>query len=333
MRAMRLGYSALVTLVVASAVYGQAGPSVSNVVATQMPGAQKRIQITYNLTDPDSSQVTVWVLAGRVVNGAVPIWDIPVISTTGDVGPNIAPGTATKTIIWDAAADVPGAAGNFRVRVYADDANGMANMVFVPQDPQHQLEGFWIDKYEVTNQRYCEFLNAGGHDSNWDSQQEITKNGSIYTVFAGRANYPVRFVSYDDATAFATWLSQREGRLYRIPTPEEWYKAAAWDPAALKDWRYGFRSDSIDCDRCVYSGCPGPQEVGSRGTTSSYGCYDLSGNVWEFTTEQSGNDRNLRGGSWVMDESYCRCTARSGFVAPSLRYFTYGFRLVLNLNR
>jgi len=57
----------------------------------------------------------------------------------------------------------------------------------------------------------------------------------------------VRFVSYEDAVAMADWLSQRDGRTYRLPTEEEWEKAAAWDTSLQKHWNWGFLSDNITC--------------------------------------------------------------------------------------
>ncbi|MFH1108000.1 MAG: SUMF1/EgtB/PvdO family nonheme iron enzyme [Planctomycetota bacterium] len=66
-----------------------------------------------------------------------------------------------------------------------------------------------------------------------------------YAVLPGRQNYPVRFVSALDAEGYAAWLSTREHRTYRLPTEQEWEKAAAWDPTISRFWTYGFQSDSM----------------------------------------------------------------------------------------
>jgi len=321
---------------------------VENVTAVQMPGAERRVQIQYDISDADSGLCTVWVLAGRVVDDEVPAWDIPAITLTGtnSIGPNVTttPTPVRKTVIWDAGADIPGIAGRFRIRVYADDGNGMANMVFVAQDAQYSLGGYWIDKYEVTNQRYCEYLNsvdAARATAHYDSQMEITKKGSVYTVNEGRQNYPLRYVSYNDAVDFALWLSQREGRTYRLPSADEWYKAAAWDPVAKKHWTYGFQRDTIDCDWCVYNGTScgnnGPRVVGyfngkdgRNDARSYYGCYDMSGNLWEWTSQLSGSYRVIRGGGWYHNANGCACSNRDDD-APSARNGSLGFRLVLDL--
>jgi len=155
----------------------------------------------------------------------------------------------------------------------------------------------------------------------------------------GYENYPVNYVNYYDAVDFAAWRSQQEGVTYRLPTAHEWEKAAAWDPVAGHYYTYGFHRDSIDCDWCNYNDCFGaPLAVGyfdgtggKNNAKSYYGCYDMSGNVWEWTSETSGSYRVIRGGHWSDPASFCACTYR-GSSSPSNRLNGIGFRLVLDLN-
>ncbi len=336
-------------------VLAQSGPVVSNVTANQQAGNSRRVDIHYNLTN--ANPCTVWVVVSD--NGGA-TWGVPAMTVTGHVGPNVSPGN-NKLAVWDAGADIPGRVGSFRVRVYADDGTGTGNMVLVPSgDFPYQgstpiyIAAFLLDKYEVTNLRYCEFLNAADPNGTyWTSGQEITRSGTppyTYAVNSGRQNYPVRYVSHDDAVAMANWLSQRDNRSWRLPTEQEWEKAAAWDPTISKRWTYGFQQDTISCVWCnYYSASPGycvgnPTEVGhyngTNGTNNAksfFGCYDMSGNVWEWTSScYSGSppscSRVLRGGSWYYNAAVCTTTYRSGDDAPTSRDDYYGFRLALDLN-
>ncbi len=324
-------------------------PTVSQVRAVQRPTDSKLIDILYNLTDPDNSLCTVWVL---VSNNGGSTWSIPArtFNSGSAAGPNVTPGQ-DKSIVWNAGADAPGLSGSIRIRVYADDGNGMARMAYVGSGPfpyqggsNIQVNAFWIDKCEVTNQRYCEYLNAADPvGTHWVDTMKITKNGSVYAVMGGWENYPVYYVSYDDAAAFAAWLSAREGRSYRLPTEQEWEKAASWNPQLQRRYVYGFQQDTIDCSWCNYHNgtaycVGGPTPVGYYDGTggrnkaeSPYGCYDMSGNLWEWTSSwyTVNQYRVIRGGSWLSDAALCACTDRS-IGTPSGRINFIGFRLVLD---
>ncbi|MEE9357056.1 MAG: SUMF1/EgtB/PvdO family nonheme iron enzyme [Sedimenticolaceae bacterium] len=206
------------------------------------------------------------------------------------------------------------------------------------------VDDFAIDKYEVTVAAYCEFLNYADPDGNhWDGGQEIVRTGDpgnySYEVQAGRENYPVRYVSFYDAEIYAAWKSAITGKNYRLGTEEEWEKAAGWDPVVKKLWTYGFQQDSVDSTWCNYDDAyGGPLPVGSFDGTdgkndakSFYGCYDMSGNVYEWTSSiYSGSSRVLRGGDWYGSALYCRVAHRLNY-SPSNRIGTLGFRLLLDL--
>ncbi len=206
------------------------------------------------------------------------------------------------------------------------------------------LDDFAIDKYEVTVAAYCEFLNDADPDGNhWDSGQEIVQTGDpgdySYEVQTGWENYPVRYVSFYDAEIHAAWKSAKTGKSYRLPTEEEWEKAAGWDPVLKNLWTYGFQQDSVDSTWCNYDDAyGGPLPVGSFDGTggkndakSFYGCYDMSGNVYEWTSSiYSGSSRVLRGGNWYGSALYCRVAHRLSY-SPSDRIGTLGFRLLLDL--
>jgi formylglycine-generating enzyme required for sulfatase activity len=193
-----------------------------------------------------------------------------------------------------------------------------------------------IDKYEVTNTFYCQFLNSGGNDAYWNADQQIGRTGSpgsyYYAVAAGRENHPAVSVNKADAEAFAGWRSQVEGATYRLPTEEEWEKAAAWDPVQRNHYTYGFQNNTIDSTWSNYNFSIGTTTpVGYFDGTpprndakSYYGCYDMSGNVWEWTWSGA-----LAGGGWSTSTGGCTSFSRD-VNSPSARYDNSGFRLVLS---
>ncbi len=350
MRAPRLlgmiAYPSLCVLFIAD-VQAQSGAVVSNVTASQRQDYSRLVDVRYNLSA--SVNCTVWVVVSD--NGGT-TWSVPAQTVTGAVGRNIGPGM-NKLVTWDAGADIPGKTGNFRVRVYADD--GVNNsMVLIPSGSFPYQNGnpffvpaFMIDKYEVTNQRYCEFLNAADpNGTHWDSNQEITRSGTppsvYYAVNPGRQNYPVRYVSYDDAVAMAAWLSSRDGRIWRLPTEQEWEKSAAWDPSLQKHWTYGFLNDSIDCSwanthsgyQCYGSVTECGHFNGIGGTNDArtfFGCYDITGNLFEMTAPANPSSF-VRGGAYAgYCCSPCSTSNRGCAVAPAERGIYWGFRLALEL--
>jgi len=331
----------LSVLFITESLSANSAPVVSNVTASQRGDDSKLVDIYYSLTDADGDNCTVWVF---VSDDDGVSWRVPAWAFSGHVGAGVTPGS--KHVVWDAATDVPGRVGSFKVRVYADDGNGTAPKVLVPggwfpyqntSDPDNwvYVDSFFIDKYEVTNQFYCQFLNAGGHDGCWDSSQEIVRSGEtgnyFYSVEAGKENHPIRWLNYIDAQTFCTWRSDLEGMTYRLPTYYEWEKAAAWDPIEQHFYQYAFHSDSIDSSWCNYldSGIGTTTEVGhyngGNGTNdakSYYGCYDMNGNVREFLPGR------VRGGSF-NDSTTATNNLWSGNVNSDDKFTNVGFRCVM----
>lgn len=231
---------------------------------------------------------------------------------------------------------------------------------------------FGIDQYEVTNDLYCRFLNDGGNDVNWDPGQLILRDevdGRLhYSVVSGYENHPVVYVSYYDAVAFCEWRSMAEDRpkgTYRLPTEAEWEKAAGWDPVDERLYRYGDHSDGDGPDRLggdranfLDSGDPhdnGTTPIGyyngsqygdyvTQKAQCFYGCYDMSGNVWEWCYDWAASDyyakspdkdpigpddgmnKIFRGGSWGDTTPRLLRTANRTASYPSYRGPAVGFR-------
>ena len=176
------------------------------------------------------------------------------------------------------------------------------------------LDTFWIDKTEVTNAMYAKCV-----QDEVCNQPSSTKSYSHDSYYGNSEfdNYPVIYVSWDDAKAYCSWADRR------LPTEAEWEKAASWDDEHQKKNVYPW-GDSIECSLANYlgkeNGCVGDTTpVGSYPTgISPYGALDMAGNVWEWVAdwydanyyvtlgENASNPRGpasgqyhvLRGGAW-----------------------------------
>ena len=153
--------------------------------------------------------------------------------------------------------------------VDAPDNEGPVHTVYV--------DAFYIDKYEITNAQYKQFIDV---NPQWqkdridralhDGTYLALWNGNDYPT--GRANYPVVYVSWYAAIAYAEWAGKR------LPTEAEWEKAArgglisktyAWGEG-LDDSKANYRFNAKDIT-----------PVGSY-PANGYGLYDVAGNVWEW---------------------------------------------------
>ena len=157
-------------------------------------------------------------------------------------------------------------------------------------------------------------------------------------------------MSRDDAEAFCRRLSQREGRVYRLPTEAEWeYACRAGTTTAFQFGEnesglaeYGwYKENTYDVgERYAH-------EVGQK-KPNAWGLHDMHGNVWEWCTDwfnydyydvspvddppgpASGTSRVVRGGSWGCDAFRCRSAYRSLLPADT-RYDFVGFRVASGL--
>lgn len=199
--------------------------------------------------------------------------------------------------------------------------------------PRHrvQLKAFAIAAREVSFAEYDRFAEATGRplpdDMGW-----------------GRGDLPVMQVSWEDARAYAEWLSAQTGRRYRLPTEAEWEYAARGG----KDTRYWWGNDLVpgqaNCHDC------GSDWDGSRTApvgsfaANPFGLHDMHGNVQEWVqdcyqdnyqaapgdgraVETAGCARRVvRGGGYASVADSLRSTAR-GQLAPDSRLDHVGFRV------
>ena len=174
--------------------------------------------------------------------------------------------------------------------------------------------GLALGRYEVTVGEYRAFASAtgGGGDS-------CLSGGSWRDPgFAQTDRHPVACVSWDDAQEYVSWLSRTTGATYRLPTEEEWERAAAGSQRGCDNERTGNRGT-----------CP----VGSHGPNAA-GLSDMVGNLWEWTEDCPEGDcgrRVLRGGSWYDVAEFQHPGARLGGIAHH-RTYDGGFRVARTLD-
>ena len=170
-----------------------------------------------------------------------------------------------------------------------------------------------LGRYEVTVGEYLAFVSAA------DAGAGDCAGGSWRDPgFPQTDRHPVTCVSWNDAQAYASWLSRRTGAAYRLPTVAEWERAAAGSrPGCYED----------------VTGRSGTCPVGSYGANPA-GLSDMVGNLYEWTADCVEGDcsrRMLRGGSWGDYVEILRPGARSSY-RTGFRVVLLGFRVLRTLD-
>ncbi len=225
--------------------------------------------------------------------------------------------------------------------------------------PAHaiSLPAFKIDRLLTTNEEYAHFIAEGGYARRewWDEEgwqwrerenwtrplywmprdadgDAVVRRWSVRTMFeegALRPEHPVAGVSWYEAAAYARFAGKR------LPTEAEWEKAASWDAGRGRKRLFAWGDDAPDdahgnFDLRRWDTTP----VGSfPAGASGYGCLDMTGNVWEWTSDAfagyanfaaypypeysepwfDGDHRVLKGGSWATHPSLLRASFRNFF--------------------
>jgi formylglycine-generating enzyme required for sulfatase activity len=143
------------------------------------------------------------------------------------------------------------------------------------------------------------------------------------------ADAPVMGVSFFDAQAYCAWRSAETGIAYRLPSEDEWEKAARGVDGRFFPWGNGF--DSTFCKMATSRpGRPQPEPVRSYPVDRSvYGVFDCAGGIREWCNDfydDAKETRSLRGGAWYFNPSFCRVAFRHGYL-PHIVFTNFGFRL------
>jgi len=234
---------------------------------------------------------------------------------------------------------VPG--GEFHFLVYNRWREGLNNEQFemgplgqwYVTDKVVNLQEYFIDKTEVTNEQFKEFLDATGYKP--DHNNSFLKHWVNGNYSGVQANQPVIWVDLEDAKAYSHWAGKE------IPTEEQWQMAAQGMDGRLYPWgnKYDLSKANVRSE--------GPQSVSSyQESASPYGCLNMVGNVWEWTDSKHDDGRHwfsyLRGGSWFQATKSTWYTESGLFtnfqrlkfwwLSPGLnRNETIGFRCIKNI--
>jgi dienelactone hydrolase len=218
-----------------------------------------------------------------------------------------------------------------------------AGMVSVPGGDWHDwigfigllhyvLPAFDLDRFEVTNREYQQFVDQGGYQKREEWKEPFVKDGKQLSweqaadllrdptgrpgpstwegghFPAGQADYPVSGVSWYEAAAYCAYAGKT------LPSIGQWYKTA---PVAAAEFSIGESN----------FGGKGPMPVGVSGAVGPYGTYDMTGNVQEWVLNALGEDRFILGGGW-RTQTYEAYEPQA--LPPLDRSAMNGFRCVLN---
>ena len=207
------------------------------------------------------------------------------------------------------------------------------------EEPVHEVRiarPFAISKYEVTFADWQTCLDGGGcngyspEDSGW-----------------GRADRPVINVSWNDAQAYLSWLSQETGEQYRLPSEAEWEYAARAGAATAYTWGNRIGRNLANCQGCRSQWDNDQTAPVGSFPENAFGLHDMHGNVWEWVQdcwngsyEGAPTDgrawlsgiclfRVLRGGAWNTQTKSVRSAHR---MASATTVQAYGFRVARTLD-
>ena len=218
------------------------------------------------------------------------------------------------------------------------------------ETPQHEviLPAYRIGKYPVTNSQYEEFISQTKRQVSsmmgWDGQR----------VPHGLENHPVTGVTWHEAVAYCEWLSEETKHSYTLPNEAQWEKACRGGNQSLYPW-----GDEFDPTRCNH-GRPTLAPVDEYPSQNEYGCFDMVGNVLQWTCTLWGkkrfppdpqygypwkadrrNDLNanseirrvVRGSAMNYEIRSHRCASRSGQVPDDrgLSGARHGFRVMMSV--
>jgi formylglycine-generating enzyme required for sulfatase activity len=166
-----------------------------------------------------------------------------------------------------------------------------------------ELHDYLIDRYEVTNRQYKEFVTAGGYRDRTYWREPLVSDGHAVPWHEAVA----RFVDRTGRPGPATWEAgdYLEGQDEYPVGGLSWYEAAAYARFAGKSlpsvYHWGRAAGSAAASwivpRSNFAG-QGPARIGTHTGMSQFGAYDMAGNVREWCLNRSEDQRYILGGSW-----------------------------------
>lgn len=187
-----------------------------------------------------------------------------------------------------------------------------------------ELDTYFISRHLITNIQYQAFIDVGGYEEQkwWGDIKQVSP---IDAKWSG-TNRPRENISWYEAMAFCSWLSENSGRSVRLPKEVEWEKAARGTDGRSYPWGEEYQEGAANIDETIKdAGSNYLEQTSAVGLYpqggSPYGVLDMAGNLWEWCldkySEHTANGEvnssediyAMLGGSWV--NSYV--VARSAF--------------------
>ena len=176
-------------------------------------------------------------------------------------------------------------------------------------------------KTEAEKDRGCAYYLNG--EPVWEATLNWRNPG-----FDQESDFPAVCLTYNDAKAYADWLSGQTGQLFRLPNEVEWEYAARAGKETEYPWGNEIGKNLANCGWCGSEWSNRSAAPTGSFSPNVFGLYDTVGNVWEWTNKKSGqSDVAVRGGAWNFAPSLARVSTRL-ILAPDFRANYIGFRLV-----
>ncbi len=208
----------------------------------------------------------------------------------------------------------------------------------VAEDTIFDVASFDIAKYPITNLQFTKFVEADGYnerrfwtDESWQIRKsENWDNPTNWQTIRWCDDCPVGGISWYEAMAFCSWLSEEFGEAITIPTEAQWQLAAQGDDGRMYPW--GDSSDSQFFNSYdSHFRKPTPVQKYEAVGYSAFGVIDMAGNVWEWCLNKwdsvNGKERRaLRGGSFSNYRRFAQTQWRND-AFPYDRFEDMGMRI------
>ena len=280
-------------------------------------------------------------------------------------------------------------AGTFRMGSKASAAElstrfGRTSTYFTDEHPQHAVtitKPFHMGVHEVTRGQFGKFAGATAYRTDAEKQGEgVAWTVSKWEKVAGASwrrpgfpqtdSHPVAMVSWNDATAFCTWLGARTGKAVALPTEAQWEYACRGGTTTMYQWGDDPRGGKGWCNVLDQTGMKktGMKKIGSAKALdwsdghaftapvgsyrkNAFGLYDMHGNVWEWCRDwydksyyaDSKNAMDPTGpsasktrkthvirGGAWTSSPHSHTSADRNRQLANARFFSYGFRVVVS---
>jgi serine/threonine protein kinase/formylglycine-generating enzyme required for sulfatase activity len=193
---------------------------------------------------------------------------------------------------------------------------------FCLQEPEQsvRLDGFWIDKYEVTNEEYGRFLKSANYPppAHW--------TGGVMPP--GKADHPVTNLRYRDAAAYATWAGKK------LPTIHQWARAFRGEDDRMYPWGDTWQADRANTSQNRAFPLGTSPVTASPLDVSAFGVFNMVGNVSEIVRERTtynGQSSAITKGadSECLGDLYGAAPFRVYLVGEEQTHHLTGFRCVI----